>query len=108
MVQNYNRVGALPPLVDNRYYSREHLVYLYYIDMLKSDFSLKEIKDILDLLNTDEDILSLHSKIISLRENVRAYREQYIFNIKNICKSDEKQRLLTMIEVNGLKNSLVN
>ncbi len=108
MVQNYNRVGALPPLVENRYYSREHLVYLYYIDMLKSDFSLKEIKDILDSLNTDEDILLLHSKILTFRESIIDYRNSYLANIKRICKTDETEKLITMIEVNSLKSRLLS
>ncbi len=103
MVQNYNRVEALPPLIENRYYGREHLVYLYYIDMLKSDFSLKEIKDILDSLNTEGDILSLHRKIIAFRENMLRFRQEYLMNIKNMCTTIDEEKMLTMIEVSNIK-----
>ncbi len=48
MIQNYVRVGVLPPPVDKRYYTKDHLVLLTLIDNLKSIYSLDEIKLVLE------------------------------------------------------------
>lgn len=56
MIQNYVRVGVLPPPVDKRYYTRDHLVLLTLIDSLKSIYSLEEIKTLLDPVRNNPDI----------------------------------------------------
>lgn len=104
MIQNYNRVGALPPLINNRQYGRVHLVYLYYINLLKSDFSLKEIKEILDNLNIYADMLVVHKRIIELQSNVVSIRENYINSIKALTTSEDEANFLMMIEILKIKN----
>ncbi len=44
MIQNYVRIGAIPPPVDKRIYRKEHLMMLVLLDSLKNVFSLDEIK----------------------------------------------------------------
>lgn len=56
MIQNYVRVGVLPPPVDKRYYTRNHLVLLTLIDSLKSIYSLEEIKTLLEPVRNNPDI----------------------------------------------------
>jgi len=47
MIQNYVRVGVLPPPIDKRYYTKDHLILLTLIDNLKEIYSLEEIKAVL-------------------------------------------------------------
>lgn len=56
MIQNYVRVGVLPPPVDKRYYTKDHLVLLTLIDNLKSIYSLDEIKAVLKPIRNNPDI----------------------------------------------------
>ncbi|MCR4434991.1 MAG: DUF1836 domain-containing protein [Clostridiales bacterium] len=56
MIQNYIRVGVLPPPVDKRYYTRNHLILLTLIDNLKSIYSLDEIKTVLEPIRNDPSI----------------------------------------------------
>jgi len=44
MIQNYVRVGVLPPPFEGRRYTKKHLLMLYMIDDFKNIFSLDEIK----------------------------------------------------------------
>ena len=80
MIQNYIRIGVLPPPVNKRNYTKNHLLLLALIYRLKAVFSLDEIKEvlmpILQKSNTFEDDLieteklygiyhSLHTKALS-------------------------------------------
>ncbi|MCX7923749.1 MAG: DUF1836 domain-containing protein [Clostridia bacterium] len=56
MIQNYIRVGVLPPPVDKRYYTKNHLVLLTLIDNLKSIYSLDEIRTVLEPIRNNPDI----------------------------------------------------
>ncbi len=44
MVQNYVRVGVIPPLVNKRYYDRRHMCMLVIVSLLKDIYSLEEIR----------------------------------------------------------------
>lgn len=76
MIQNYVRVGLLPPPIDRRYYIKNHLILLTVIYSLKDVFSLEEIgnifKPIMNDSNTfDDDIIdmgSIYNEYISLYE----------------------------------------
>ncbi|MDP4182584.1 MAG: DUF1836 domain-containing protein [Bacillota bacterium] len=56
MIQNYIRVGVLPPPIDKRYYTKDHLVLLTIIDNLKEIYSLEEIKEVLEPVRNNPDI----------------------------------------------------
>jgi len=56
MIQNYIRVGVLPPPVDKRYYTRNHLILLTLIDSLKTIYSLDEIKLLLAPVRNNPNI----------------------------------------------------
>jgi len=73
MIQNYVRVSLLPPPVDRRYYTKNHLILLTIIYNLKEVYSLDEIKKIfkpiMDDSNTFDgaiDIGIIYSEYISL------------------------------------------
>lgn len=56
MIQNYIRVGVLPPPVEKRYYTKDHLIMLTLIDNLKAIYSLEEIKTVLEPIRNNPDI----------------------------------------------------
>jgi DNA-binding transcriptional MerR regulator len=56
MIQNYVRVGVLPPPVEKRYYTGNHLVLLTLIDSLKSVYSLDEIKMVLEPIRNNPEL----------------------------------------------------
>jgi len=56
MIQNYIRVGVLPPPKDKRYYTMDHLILLTLIDNLKTIYSLDEIKAVLEPIRNNPDI----------------------------------------------------
>jgi DNA-binding transcriptional MerR regulator len=56
MIQNYIRVGVLPPPVDKRYYTNNHLVLLTLIDNLKDIYSLDEIRTLLEPIRNNPDV----------------------------------------------------
>lgn len=78
MIQNYIRVGVLPPPVDKRYYTKDHLVLLTLIDNLKNIYSLDEIKTILLPIRNDpqifEDdmlkIIDVYNSYLSMRKTI--------------------------------------
>lgn len=56
MIQNYVRVGVLPPPIEKRHYTRNHLILLTLIDNLKTIYSLDEIKTLLEPVRNNPDI----------------------------------------------------
>jgi DNA-binding transcriptional MerR regulator len=56
MIQNYVRVGVLPPPVEKRYYTKNHLVLLTLVDNLKAIYSLEEIRTVLGPVRNNPEI----------------------------------------------------
>ncbi|MCX8130795.1 MAG: DUF1836 domain-containing protein [Clostridia bacterium] len=56
MIQNYVRVGVLPPPIDKRYYTKNHLILLTLIDNLKAIYSLEEIRMVLEPIRNNPEI----------------------------------------------------
>lgn len=81
MIQNYVRVGVIPPPVGKRYYTRNHLILLTLIDNLKSVYSLEEIKVILATVRNEPDIFEddmiktadIYKSYIEMRKEVLAH-----------------------------------
>ena len=86
MIQNYIRIGVLPPPVNKRYYTKKHLMLLSLIYRLKTVFSLEEIKvvfmPILKQSNTfDDDLINtktLYKAYQSLQMKVLKEWEEYL------------------------------
>jgi len=57
MIQNYVRIGLMPPPADKRFYTHKHLTLMVLIDRLKTVFEIPEIKKALAPF-VDEDGLS--------------------------------------------------
>jgi DNA-binding transcriptional MerR regulator len=71
MIQNYVRVGVLPPPVDKRYYTMNHLVLLTLIDNLKVIYSLDEIKTVLEPISNNPKVFE--DDIIKTTDMYRNY-----------------------------------
>jgi len=81
MIQNYIRVGVLPPPVDKRYYTKNHLVLLTLIDSIKSIYTLDEIKNILaPIMNNPEIFEDDLIKITDVYKNYLALRKEALSN----------------------------
>ena len=85
MIQNYVRVGLLPPLIEKRYYGKKHIVFLALISSLKDIYSLDEIKSIFGILKNIDDQLvqELYSTYITLHHDT-------LENFKNTINLIEK------------------
>jgi len=64
MIQNYVRIGLLPPPVDKRFYTAQHMLLLNLIHSLKSVYSLEDIKKLFcpilkDLATFDDDVMDI-------------------------------------------------
>ena len=84
MIQNYIRVGVLPPPVDKRYYTKNHLVLLTLIDNLKAIYSLDEIRTVLEPIRNDLDVFE--DDII---ETVDVYKDYLIMREETLGKWKE-------------------
>lgn len=83
MIQNYVRVGVLPPPLEKRYYTRNHLIFLTLIDSLKNVYSLEEIKTILTPVRNNPDIfdddmikaMDIYKSYIEMKKSVLSHWE---------------------------------
>jgi DNA-binding transcriptional MerR regulator len=68
MVQNYIRMGLLPPPVDKRFYTHNHIAALTVIEHLKNVYEIEEIKDALQpLLQSDGLALAVYARLFNER-----------------------------------------
>ena len=74
MIQNYVRIGLLPPPVEKRYYNKKHIIFLTIINELKAIYSLEEIKNIFISINymeiKEEDLAQLYLAYLNLTQVV--------------------------------------
>lgn len=84
MIQSYVKIGLLPPLNKQKFYSRNHLVFLALTDALKNTYSLDNLINIFTpIFDLDFDIL------IAL---LRAFTKNY-----NDILKDEHKKLLNRL-----------
>lgn len=96
MIQNYVRIGVVPPPIDKRYYTKKHLILLALIDQLKDFYSLDDIKivfspilkdtttfedDIIDISKIYENYITLHKQALNelhnyLPDTLKCVREE--------------------------------
>lgn len=88
MINNYTKEGTLPR-PNGKKYSREHMIRLMYIFMLKQVLSLQDIKQMFDLLQMDRNIESMYGTYL---EMVKDYREQHRSNL--MAKMDRVEEKL--------------
>ena len=78
MINNYTKEGTLPR-PNGKKYSREHMIRLMYIFLLKQVLSLQDIKRMFDLMESDNNIETIYGTYL---EMVGDYREQHLENLK--------------------------
>jgi hypothetical protein len=88
MINNYTKEGTMPR-PNGKKYSREHMIRLMYIFMLKQVLSLQDIKQMFELLQMDKNIESMYGTYLEMVED---YKEHYRKNI--IAKMDRVEEKL--------------
>ena len=87
MINNYTKEGTLPR-PNGKKYSREHMIRLMYIFMLKQVLSLQDIRQMFDLLQVDRKIEPMYGAYIEL---VEGYKEQLRLNlVRKMERVEEK------------------
>lgn len=124
MIQNYIRIGVLPPPVNKRNYTKNHLLLLALIYRLKTVFSLDEIKEVFmpilkqsstfedDLIETKrlyETYHSLHTKALnhwgkSLPEDITRVNQ---FIEREKIKADEREQVSAFMMVLTLMTQMI-
>jgi DNA-binding transcriptional MerR regulator len=83
MIQNYVRVGLVPPPHEKRYYTQNHLILLTLIDNLKDIYSLDEIKAVLSPIRNNPEIFEDDIiKIADIYKNYLMMRKKSLNNWK--------------------------
>lgn len=112
MIQNYVKIGILPPLNNKKHYNRSHLVFLALTDILKSTYSLD------DLINIFTPIFYLEFDILIalLSASIKNYNDTMVDEYKSLVdklnqatdfnKDEEKSisYLLTMAKSSAIKD----
>ena len=84
MINNYTKEGTLPRPVGKKY-SREHMIRLVYIFMLKQMLSLQDIKQIFELLGRDNDTEAVYSACLSIVEEYKdSYRQSLVTKMEHV------------------------
>jgi hypothetical protein len=73
MINNYTKEGTLPR-PHGKKYSREHMIRLMYIFMLKQVLSLQDIRQMFDLLQTEKNVEPVYGAYLEL---VEGHKEQF-------------------------------
>jgi DNA-binding transcriptional MerR regulator len=102
MIQNYIRVGVLPPPIEKRYYTKDHLVLLTLIDNLKSIYSLEEIKSLFEPIRNDPNIfeddvikaMDIYTNYLTMRKEALDKWEESLPNLfDKVEKLVEKDKI---------------
>lgn len=108
MIQNYVRVGVLPPPVEKRYYTKNHLVLLTLIDNLKAIYSLEEIKTVLIPIRNNPDLFEDDIiKATDVYKNYLAMREETLNQWKRSLP-DMFDKINRLIQEDQIKDSEKN
>ena len=101
MVQNYIKIGLLPPPVGKRFYTHGHLAALAVITNLKSVYEIEKIREILTPLMAEDGLpLEIYKKLVEKRTELINEWERVI---KPLAEGDYGQILL-MSHVADVKN----
>jgi len=106
MIQNYIRMGLLPPPKDKRWYTHNHLTILVLIDRLKMVFDIPTIQTALYPYMDDDGIsLEVYTRLINDLTIITNEWEEY-FESK-IKTQIDGGILLSMVFATELKSSIV-
>lgn len=93
MIQHYMRINLLPPPLEKRYYTHEHLQMLFIIDYLKSVYALDEIKEMFVISNMP--ISQTYERFVQLKEGAElAHTDILTLMCKSVSLKKTAQALL--------------
>lgn len=108
-IQNYVRVGVLPP-VNNRYYTKNHIVYLALINYMKDTFSLEQIKNVFDIIDFNQHpslLQTIYKEYVNLEKETIKKFLHFIKDIEMSTNSvSEKENVLKENLSSEEKNNL--
>ena len=71
MINNYTKEGTLPR-PNGKKYSRDHIIRLLYIFILKQVLSLQDVKEVFDLMGPESEANQLYTTYLELVEESKA------------------------------------
>lgn len=104
MVQNYIRLGLMPPPRGKRFYTHAHIAALVMIETLKTVFELDEIREALRPFMTEDGLpVEMYARLTEKREAVmRAWEE----NVRPVAGGEALSKLAVMAHTADLKVAL--
>ncbi len=98
-IQNYVRVGILPPLDKKRYYNFKHIILLYLTNYLKESYSLTEIKEFTEYIRNMD-----YEKVLEYNKHLIEDFNEIINNDKiEIDKNIRENKILFILVITYLK-----
>ncbi len=103
MIQNYIRINLLPPPIDKRLYSKNHLIILVIIDRLKNIFSLEEMKLALGFIIDNHDFFDNNNLMDNVYKIFLEINSSFYFEFESIINSTlEDNNKKDYIPINSL------
>ncbi len=108
MIQNYVRVGVLPPLVNKRYYVRNHLYMLVLIELLKDTYPLDVIKRLFEPYY--DNLEPVYKDFIKMYQSVMNQWKDNLNEIQHNLKDDGENAftLLKLLMVTASSSKLLS
>ncbi|HHW32254.1 MAG TPA: DUF1836 domain-containing protein [Clostridiaceae bacterium] len=108
MIQNYVRVGLLPPPFEKRYYTKNHLILLALIDNLKEIYTLEEIKAVLQPIRNNPEIFEDDIiKVSDIYNNYLAMRKESLNTWKKLLP-DLFDNMEILLKKDGITGDEIN
>ncbi len=101
-IQHYIKIKLLQEPKDKRYYTKEHLISLYFIYILKDVCSLEEIKVIFEKI-VNEDLETLYYSYIKYRSECLKLTNDFIKNIEGLTNNKSIEKLILNTSIAYLK-----
>jgi len=106
MIQNYIRVGLLPPPKNKRLYTHNHLTILVLVDKLKTVFDIPTIQTVLHPY-MDDDGISIEV-YVRLMNDLKILISEWESRFDSMAKTQiDGGILLSMVFATELKSSVV-
>jgi len=106
MIQNYIRDGLLPPPVNKRFYTHNHLAALVMIDRLKTVFDIPTIQKVL-VPQMDDEGLPMNSYSMLIQKTDKLIQKWAEVSAEILNEEDDDGALLTMSTAAMLKSMIL-
>ena len=101
MINNYVKAGALPR-PEQKKYNREHLATLFLICLLKAEFSIQEIRDLIGVLSENIETKTLYEEVA---RSHAAYLKESAARVGDVDTMSDAARCRLAIELAAEANA---